>query len=132
MGKVGKWARQTKWRFYVLQDRFLYYYAAQTDERPKGAIFLEGSLVKKVARSSTALELTLTNSAQRRELHCKTAAECATWVEHLARAARASAWHSSGSGQASIAKALEKVKADIFKAESSQTRAIDLAAFLDL
>ena len=48
MGKVGKWARQTKWRFYVLQDRFLYYYAAQTDERPKGAIFLEGSLVKKV------------------------------------------------------------------------------------
>ena len=67
-------------------DRFLYSYVNSTDSKPKGAIFLEGLLVKRVG--PTALEMTSANNAQRRELHCKTSDETAAWLDALTRAAR--------------------------------------------
>merc|ERR1711904_458392 len=42
MFKVGRMSKMEKSRYFVLQDRFLYYYERSDDDNPKGAIFLPG------------------------------------------------------------------------------------------
>lgn len=45
--KIGKLFHQKKKRYYVLQDRFLYYYLTESSPVPKGVIFLDGAIVSK-------------------------------------------------------------------------------------
>eukprot|EP00921_Rhytidocystis_pertsovi_P019672 GHVQ01031257.1.p2 GENE.GHVQ01031257.1~~GHVQ01031257.1.p2 ORF type:complete len:766 (-),score=149.41 GHVQ01031257.1:3980-6277(-) len=91
--KVGeRFGRWTK-RFYVLRDRFLYYYVDSRACAPKGVYFLQncfvalrcytGSLKDKLG--SHGIDITFPNS-KRRAVYCQTAEERDLWFKALQKA----------------------------------------------
>ncbi len=95
MSKMGRITNISKTRFFRLQDRFLYYYKNDSDTRPKGVIFLEGSRVSAMPASSSmlpgiskktfGLEVEVINSAFKRQFFCTNQSERDLWVAALAK-----------------------------------------------
>lgn len=94
--KVGRKAKIQKSRFFVLRDRFLYYFSKQGDRVPKGVIFLEGAIARseteEVPKGKFGLMVQQRGiTAQRRVFFCSGAEERAAWLTALASATRSPA-----------------------------------------
>jgi len=93
--KVGRKAKIQKSRYFVLQDRFLYYFAKQGDQVPKGVIFLEGSTVKiemqEVPKGRYGLAVQQRGCAQKKVLLCCSIEERQAWLTALTSATRSPA-----------------------------------------
>lgn len=94
--KVGRKAKLNTSRYFVLEDRFLYYYAHVQDQRPKGVIFLEGSTVRMetaVPKGKFGFSICQKNSAKSKVLFCNSAEERDAWLVALVRATKCTSIH---------------------------------------
>eukprot|EP00746_Dinoflagellata_sp_MGD_P025040 gnl/MRDRNA2_/MRDRNA2_158826_c0_seq1.p1 gnl/MRDRNA2_/MRDRNA2_158826_c0~~gnl/MRDRNA2_/MRDRNA2_158826_c0_seq1.p1 ORF type:complete len:559 (-),score=92.78 gnl/MRDRNA2_/MRDRNA2_158826_c0_seq1:66-1631(-) len=96
MNKVGKLSKMAKSRYFILEDRFLYYFEKHTDADPKGAIFLQGSSITVQADGSRGKHgIVVCNGRQgrRRVLYCNSREEQDLWLHALAKAANIASIH---------------------------------------
>lgn len=93
--KVGRKAKIQKSRWFVLRDRFLYYFNKQGDRVPKGVIFLEGSTVRSemqdVPKGKFGLAIQQRGHTDKRLLFCSSDQERAAWLTALSSATRSPA-----------------------------------------
>eukprot|EP00397_Hematodinium_sp_SG-2012_P002308 GEMP01002314.1.p1 GENE.GEMP01002314.1~~GEMP01002314.1.p1 ORF type:complete len:865 (+),score=115.34 GEMP01002314.1:73-2667(+) len=93
MSKIGRNIKTLRTRYFVLRDRFLYYYRSLHDMRPeagpKGVIFLEGAFVRSLPdQGDHRCALEIRNTTTKRIYHCKTNEERDHWVEALGKASK--------------------------------------------
>jgi doublecortin-like kinase 3 len=96
MNKVGRLSKMAKSRYFILEDRFLYYFEKHTDADPKGAIFLQGSSITVEADGSRGkYGLVVCNGRQgrRRVFYCNSRDEQDQWLHALAKAANIASIH---------------------------------------
>jgi len=90
--KVGRHAKMQKTRYFVLRERFLYYYNRQGDKTAKGAIFLDGATISteshEVPKGKFGLAVQQSNSPEKRVFFCSTEEERAAWLRALTNATR--------------------------------------------
>lgn len=89
--KVGRKAKIQKSRYFVLDDKYLYYFVKVADRVPKGVLCLEGAVVRneveEVPRGRHGIALHLKGDAQKRVLLCTSAEDQAAWLAALMSAA---------------------------------------------
>lgn len=97
--KVGRVFSCKRHRFYVLRDRFLYYYTSTRTPTPKNALFMQGARVSSACvtdrkNSTFALDIEFPQRHSRiHRLYAQNRAERDLWVEALTRAARTTSFH---------------------------------------
>mmetsp|Transcript_10531 Transcript_10531/g.19374 ORF Transcript_10531/g.19374 Transcript_10531/m.19374 type:complete len:943 (+) Transcript_10531:35-2863(+) len=89
--KVGKTAKIQTSRYFIIEDRYLYYYAKAGDQRPKGVLCMEGATVRRemdeVPKGKYGISLHLRDDHQKRVLLCTSAEERSAWLTALSAAA---------------------------------------------
>eukprot|EP00747_Dinoflagellata_sp_TGD_P038633 gnl/TRDRNA2_/TRDRNA2_139789_c1_seq1.p1 gnl/TRDRNA2_/TRDRNA2_139789_c1~~gnl/TRDRNA2_/TRDRNA2_139789_c1_seq1.p1 ORF type:complete len:612 (+),score=106.10 gnl/TRDRNA2_/TRDRNA2_139789_c1_seq1:254-1837(+) len=90
--KVGRNVKMLTSRYFVLDDRFLYYYKSQADRWPKGVIFLEGSTVRaeqdEVPKGKFGIAIYQGSTQRRRILLASSEQDRLEWVTVLSAATR--------------------------------------------
>lgn len=119
--RLGRWTK----RFYVLRDRFLYYYPGRRSETPKGVYFLQNCLINlkcytglRDHRAKYGIDIAFTNG-KTRSLYATSAKDQDTWFQHLLRASMYTSVHDVYSLQEEIGRGKFSV---VYRATCKKTR----------